>query len=110
MLQRLVEEKKKRESERAARIDEAFAKAHALAIENNDSHAHLPPYIPLCLTRRCGTRVPAPTVKAQELAESVPTAPESSANMASTSADNASEKKPLISGSLSIVNSNQDER
>ncbi|POS84100.1 putative 40s ribosomal protein s29 protein, partial [Erysiphe pulchra] len=66
MLQRLVEEKKKRESERAARIDEAFAKVHALAIKNNESHAHLPPYIPLCLTRRCGTPVPVSMVKGRE--------------------------------------------
>ncbi|RKF62440.1 hypothetical protein OnM2_033086 [Erysiphe neolycopersici] len=110
MLQRLVEEKKKREFERAARIDEAFAKAHALAIENNESHAHLPPYIPLCLTRRCGTRVPAPTVKGQEPAVSAPTAPESSASTASTSADNASEKNHQISDSSSTVDSNQDEK
>ncbi|RKF64243.1 hypothetical protein GcM3_133004 [Golovinomyces cichoracearum] len=104
MLERLVAEKKKREAERIRLQDEAFAKAHAIAIETNATHVSVPRYLPVCLTRVSGIPVRAPTVKAREAAASALTVQESSANMASTSADNASEKKLQTSDSSSTDN------
>ncbi|CAD6506176.1 BgTH12-07106 [Blumeria graminis f. sp. triticale] len=103
MIQRVLEDRKRREAEKIRIQEEDFAKAHAKAIENNDTHAYVPRYLPVCLTKMSGTRVPAPTAKAPAPAASAPTKPASSVNTASTSADSASERKPQISVSSSTA-------
>ncbi|KAI1001958.1 hypothetical protein K3495_g6247 [Podosphaera aphanis] len=73
MIQNVIEARKRREAERVRIEEEAFEKAKQKAIENNETHVHFPPYLPVCLTKLSGTPAPGPTAKGPEPAESAPT-------------------------------------